>query len=882
MCDNTQDDFDPQSGSTSSPEPKVAAGCDPLWRSRSAGGVAPPSSDEGGTAGCGTRDGGAGGLVAPLVPAVGLMDHDTDRRTFLKVTALGAAAAAVTPGLADASGVDPELAARMGSGVTWNKAPCRFCGTGCHVQVGVKQDKVVAIAGDRLADVNKGLLCVKGYHVGLALYGEDRLTTPQLRVNGKLQDITWEKALEVIADRVEIDPTGFAIYGSGQWTIPEGFAAQKFMKGGIGSNHIDPNARLCMASAVTAFIAAYGVDEPAGCYDDLDAADVVILWGNNPAEMHPVLFSRIIDRRSKGEEVTLIDIGTRRTRSTAHAQHYLQFNPQSDLVIANAILHQLIKNGTWDQEFVENHCSFRKDSEPRKLKGEAMSFEDFKAALEPFTPEYAAEMSGVAVEDIRMLGDLFGRKDIKITSLWCMGANQHTEGTAMNTLIHGVHLLSGHFGTPGDAPTSLTGQPSACGTAREVGTLAHALPGGRLVAKDKHREQCEDFWNVPRGRIAPKPGFHTVKMWESWSTPKSEGGSVHTIWVQVTNPGQTMPNRNKLIEPGVKDPDKFLIVSEVYPTATTEIADLVLPSSMWVEKNGVFGNSERRTQQWFKMVEPPGDARDDCWQIIAVAKELYDRGFEGMKDRDGNFMFGVQDERGRDVPIWNWRNYYDVNVDKALFEEYRPFTRMKHKDIAPYDEYVKTRGLRWPVVEQPDGSWRETKFRFSAFDDPYVQEGQEYDFYHSTTDDGRAQIWFREYKAPPEVPDAEYPLWLCTGRVLEHWHSGTMTRRVPQLARAMPQAYVEVNRADAAKFGIGNGELVRLTTRRGTLDLPAWIDGRGAPPVGTVFVPFFDERLLINFLTFDAHDPFSKQPDFKKCAVAIGPVPRTVAEGTGQ
>lgn len=803
------------------------------------------------------------------------MSMDTDRRTFLQMSAMAAAtAAAAGPSDLRASAVDDELRARMGRGVRWNKAPCRFCGTGCHVQVGVEGDKVVAIAGDKLADVNKGLLCVKGYHVGLALYGEDRLTRPLLRKDGELVPISWDEAIDVIADRVELDPAGFAIYGSGQWTIPEGYAAQKFMKGGLSNNHIDPNARLCMASAVTGFIATYGVDEPAGCYQDLDECDVLIMWGNNPAEMHPVLFSRVIDRRSRGEEVTLIDIGTRRTRTTAHCQHYLEFEPNSDLAIANGVAHLLLKNGTWDRDFVEKHCAFRKDSEPRQLVGDAMTFEEYRAALEPYTPELVEQLSGVPAKDIRMLADLFGNPDLRITSLWCMGMNQHTEGTAINTLVHGLHLLSGHFGRPGDAPTSLTGQPSACGTAREVGTLAHALPGGRVVANDKHRAQSEEYWNVPPGRVNASPGYHTVKMWKKWSTPKDEGGDVHTIWVQVTNPGQTMPNRSKLIEPGVADPDKFLIVSDVYPTATTEVADLVLPSAMWVEKNGLFGNSERRTQQWFKMVNPPGEARDDCWQTIAVARRLFDRGLPGMRDKEGRFLFHVEDEAGREVPVWQWSRYYDVNVDKALFEEYRKFTRLKHKDLAPYDEYVKARGLRWPVAEVEPGVWRETKFRFAGFDDPYVPEGEDFDFYHSTTGDGRAQIWFRKHADPPEVPDAEYPLWLCTGRVLEHWHSGTMTRRVPQLRRAMPQAYVELSRADATRLGIDNGEVVRLVTRRGSLELPVWIDGRGAPPQGSVFVPFFDERLLINFLTLDAHDPFSKQPDFKKCAVRVEKLPR--------
>lgn len=796
----------------------------------------------------------------------------TDRRTFLKMSAMAAATAAAlraTGSEAAGTASSQAQARKTSDGVSWDKAPCRFCGTGCHVQVGVSGGKVVAIAGDEKAEVNKGLLCVKGYHVGLALYGEDRLKTPMLRKNGQLVPISWDEAIGIIADRIELDPAGFAVYGSGQWTIPEGYANLKFMKGGLGNNHIDPNARLCMASAVTGFLAAYGVDEPAGCYDDLDAADVVILWGNNPAEMHPVLFSRIIDRRSRGEQVTLIDIGTRRTRSTAHAQHFLEFKPHSDLAIANGIAHLLLKNGTWNKAFVEANCAFRKDDAKATLTGEAMTFEAYKAALAPYTPEEVERISGVPADQIRMLADLFGNPALRITSLWCMGVNQHTRGTAMNTLIHGVHLLSGHFGRPGDAPTSLTGQPSACGTVREVGTLSHTLPGGRVVTNEKHRAYTEEQWKLPAGRINARPGHHTVAMFEAWSKPKAEGGDIHTIWVQVTNPGQTLPNRNQLIEPGARNPDKFLICSDVYPTATTAIADLVLPSAMWVEKNGMYGNSERRTQQWFKMVEPPGQARDDVWQVIAVARELYDRGNAGMRDKDGRFLFHVEDEQGREVPIWRWERYYDVNVDRILFEQYRPFTRMKHKDLAPYDVYAKARGLRWPVVEQADGTWRETRFRFSAFDDPYVAKGREIEFYHSTTEDGRAQIWFRPYEDPPEMPDRTYPFWLCTGRVLEHWHSGTMTRRIPQLRAAMPQAYVEMNRADARSLGIQNGEQVRVESRRGSVDLPVWLGGRGEPPPGSVFVPFFDERTEINRVTLHLFDPFSKQPDYKKCAVTV-------------
>jgi len=798
-----------------------------------------------------------------------------DRRDFLKATALAAATLAAHRLVAGSSaeaaspdGTPGSAPAGSPGGPTWHKAPCRFCGTGCHVRVGVEGDRVVAIQGDVEAAVNKGLLCVKGYHVGLALYGRDRLKTPMLRRGGKLVPITWDEAIDVIAKRIMADPATFAFYGSGQWTIPEGYAAQKLMKAGLSNNHIEPNARLCMASAVTGYLSVYGVDEPAGCYDDFDVADVVINWGNNPAEMHPILFSRIIDRRSRGDKVTLIDIGTRRTRTTEHCQHYMEMRPHGDLAIANGVMHLLIARGAWDKDFVDKHVNFRADSEPPTLQGKAITFDDFKASLAPYTPAYVEQVSGVRAADIELLADLFANRALRITSLWCMGMNQHTRGTAINSLVHGLHLLSGHFGRPGDAPTSLTGQPSACGTAREVGTFAHGLPGGLRVDNAEQRAEAEELWKLPAGRIKPEIGFHTVEMWKQLCTPTKDGGGIKTIWVQVTNPGQTLPNLNALFRAKAGLEDKFLIVSDVYPTATTELADLILPSALWVEKNGMFGNSERRTQQWFKLVKPPGEARDDCWQTIAVARRLLDLGHPGMKDRDGRWLFETRDPAGNEVPIWQWERYYDVNVDERLFDEYRAFSRFKHKDLAPYAEYVKTRGLRWPVIEK-DGQWQETRWRFSEHGDSYVEKGRGQQFYHSVTKDDRALVWFRPWSAPPEVPDADYPMWLCTGRVVEHWHSGTMTMRIPPLRNAMPAAYVELNPEDAKALGIGNGERVKVASRRGELELRAWIDGRAVPARGHVFVPFFDETKLINLVTLEAHDPFSKQPDYKKCAVRL-------------
>ena len=242
-----------------------------------------------------------------------------------------------------------------------------------------------------------------------------------------------------------------------------------------------------------------------------------------------------------------------------------------------------------------------------------------------------------------------------------------------------------------------------------------------------------------------------------------------------------------------------------------------------------------------------------------------------MKDKDGNFIFNVTDNSGKSVPAWKWEHYYDANVDRFMYEEYRPFSHMKKKDVAPYDELVKHRGLRWPVIQQTDGSWKETSHRFVSFSDQNVEKGKEVQFYNSVTKDDKALIWFCAYEPAAESPDEEYPFWLSTGRVLEHWHTGTMTMRVPQLRRAMPHAYVEMNAADAKKAGIVNGQKVVVETRRAKLEFPVWIQGRSTIPEGQLFVPFFDENMLVNDLTLGAVDPISKEPDYKKCAAKVYP-----------
>ena len=777
-------------------------------------------------------------------------DAKLTRREFLKKMAAAYAVSVAGPAIfADCKGESPESLLKDSS-IKWSKAPCRFCGTGCGVMAGVKDGKLVAVAGDKFNPVNKGLLCVKGYHLPAVLYGKDRITDPLIRKNGKLEKASWKEALDLIAENFKknIEKHGkdsVALYGSGQWTLQDGYAGQKFMKGGIGTNNIEANARLCMASAVVGFLTTFGKDEPMGCYDDFELADAFVLWGNNMAEMHPVLFSRLTERRRVASWVKIVDIGTRRTRTTDASDIYLEFKPQSDLAIANAICHEIIRLGAVDEKFVNRHTIFKEGSteigygmegeknSKNPKAGKIVGFAAFKKFLEKYTPEYAEKVSGVPAAQIRELSAIYADPQKKVVSLWCMGMNQHTRGTWINNLVYNIHLLTGKISKPGNGPFSLTGQPSACGTVREVGTLTHGLPGGRVVMKPAHRAFAEKIWKVKPGTIAKKPSAHTMAMFR-----KIKDGKIKSVWIQVTNPMVTLPDRDKFLK-GIREKKAFVVVSDVYPTPTTEIADVVLPASLWIEREGCFGNSERRTQQWNQLVKPPGQAKPDSWQLIEVARRM---GYGAL------FPWKTEEEQAR-----------------GLFDEYRLFTLDVGKDLATYDQLKKARGLRWPVV-----NGRETLWRYNEkYDTKYVKKGEGFSFYGNKKHGNRAVIWMRPYEPPPEIPDKKYPFWLNTGRVLEHWHTGSMTRRVPQLHQAVPVAYAELNPLDAGEIGVSDGNKIRLTTRRGSLELTAIINGRGRPPRGQVFVPFFDEGKLINNLTLDAHCPLSKQPDYKKCAVRV-------------
>ena len=930
------------------------------------------------------------------------------RRDFLKSSAAVAAAGAVgiaVPQEAQAA------AAKAESDWRWDKAACRFCGTGCGIMLATKGGKIVAVKGDPAAPVNRGLNCIKGYFNAKIMYGADRLKTPLLRMNdkgefdkkGKFKPVSWKRAFDEMEKHAKkalkaSGPEGVAVFASGQYTVMEGYAAQKMMKAGFRSNAIDPNARHCMASAVVGFYQTFGIDEPSGCYDDIELTDTVISWGSNMAEMHPILWSRVSDRKlSNPGKVKVVNISTYRHRTSDLADIEIIFSPSTDLALWNYVAREIVtrdeKEKIIDWDFVKKHMVFavgpvnigygmrRKGEKSLKdgkytdlemqtiskemekkvsakeapalapygykegdtmkntagtLKHWEISFEEYKKSLEPFTLDYVAKIAkGDPNEDIeefkkklQALADLYIEKGRKVVSFWTMGMNQHTRGTWVNTLSYNVHFMLNKQAKPGSGAFSLTGQPSACGTAREVGTFCHRLPADMMVKNPKHRAKAEKVWGIPAGTLNGVGKQHIMKIHRD-----IEDGLVKFAWVNVCNAYQDSASAKHWIK-AAREMDNFIVTSDGYPGISAKVSDLVLPSAMIYEKWGAYGNAERRTQHWRQQVLPVGDAMSDTWQWVEFSKRFTVKDLWGeykpsgprkkplpnvidaakkMGYKEDTTMFEIlfankkaksyklatdkfpqkgydnseclgdsRNVKGSDGEVFKG---YGFMIHEYLFEEYASFGRGHGHDLAPFEVYHKVRGLKWPVV---DG--KETQWRFNVKYDPYAAKanpGGDFAFYGTLAKalaqgdlqgikdkkkkplPNKAKIYARPYMDPPEMPDETYDTWLCTGRVLEHWHSGTMTMRVPELYRAVPEALCYMNPKDAKAKGFKQGELIWVDSRRGKVKARVETRGRNRPPQGLVFVPWFDEKVFINKVCLDATCPMSKQTDYKKCAVKL-------------
>ncbi len=532
--------------------------------------------------------------------------------------------------------------------------------------------------------------------------------------SGELTPVNWDEAFGVMAAQAkkvlkEKGPTALGMFGSGQWTIWEGYAATKLMRAGFRSNNLDPNARHCMASAAYAFMRTFGADEPMGCYDDFEAADAFVLWGSNMAEMHPILWTRL-DRSppqpSACEGGGALHIHEPQLRSRRHS-HCVQARDGSrdpQLHRQSHHLHGTGEPGLRHQahQFREGRGGYRlraaarrsdrKESQGRGRSGatQPIDFTAYAAFVKDYTLEKVSVLSGVERGFLQELAELYADPSRKVMSLWTMGFNQHVRGVWANQLVYNLHLLTGKISEPGNSPFSLTGQPSACGTAREVGTFAHRLPADMTVTNPAHRKHAEELWRVPSGLIPEKPGYHAVEQ-----DRMLHDGKLNFYWVQVNNNVQAAPNNSHETYPGYRNPENFVVVSDVYPTVTAMSADVVLPAAMWVEKEGAYGNAERRTHFWHQLVKAPGEARSDLWQMMEFSKRFTTDEVWSQDILDANPNY-----RGKTLFEVLYRN---GNVDRFPLSETSPdYENFEIQDVRLLRAERIVRGIRilrarpWP------------------------------------------------------------------------------------------------------------------------------------------------------------------------------------------
>ena len=699
------------------------------------------------------------------------------------------------------------------------KSVCPYCGVGCGIVMEVAGNRVVKVTGDKSHPTNFGRLCTKGNSCHIPLAAEGRADRAYVRLaEGRDQGaIPMAEAIRRTAQGlraiIERDgPDAVALYVSGQMSLEAQYLANKLCKGFIGTNNIESNSRLCMASAASGYKLSLGADGPPGSYQDFDKADLFFVTGANMADCHPILFLRMMDRVKAGARLIVVD--PRRTATADKADLFLHIRPGTDLALLNGLLRLLVEAGDIDPAFIASHTE---------------GWETMAALLADYPPAKVAEITGVEEGDLRQAAQWIGEAG-EWMSCWTMGLNQSTHGTWNSNAICNLHLATGAICRPGSGPFSLTGQPNAMG-GREMGYMGPGLPGQRAATSEADRHFVEDIWRVPRGTLRTETGGGTLALFEDMAA-----GKVKACWIICTNPVASVANRQTVIA-GLEAAELVITQDAYLDTETNRHADIILPGALWAEAEGVMINSERNLTLMQKAVDPPGEAMAD-WEIIArVACEM------GYGD-----AFGYASAA-------------------EIFEEIRQFSNPK----TGYDlrgashERLRETPLQWPCATEGAGTRNPIRYR----------DGGEAAGLAFPTPSGKACFLPRPHMDPAEMPDEAYPLVLNTGRLQHQWHTLTKTGKVPTLNKLNPGPFVEVNPEDAGTLGIGEGDRVEIRSRRGSAVLPAIVTDRVRPGncfAPFHWSDVFGERLAINALTSEAVDPVSLQPEYKFSAVALSRV----------
>ena len=728
------------------------------------------------------------------------------------------------------------------------KTLCPYCGVGCGLEVSpVKRGKANhqdgghawQVRGDRDNPSSKGMVCVKGATVTEAI-AKDRLLYPMVRdsLSQPFRRASWDEALERVVNQIVSasytqGPDALCMYGSGQSATEDYYAAQKLMKGCLGTNNFDSNSRLCMASAITGYVQSFGSDGPPCCYDDLELTDCAFLIGTNTAECHPIVFNRLQKHHKKHSHVKMVVVDPRRTPTAEAADLHLAIKPGTDIDLLNGMAYLLLRWGYIDSDFIDD-CT--------------ANFPACAEVIRHYPPEVVAERCGITRADLETAARYWGESK-RVLSLWLLGLNQSREGTAKVRTLINLHLMTGQIGKPGAGPFSLTGQPNAMG-GREVGGNAYGLPGYRFVTNPQDRDAVEQFWGLPAGQISPYAGRTA---WDIITGLENE--EVGFLWIVATNAVFSLPDSERTKAALRRSP--FTVYQEIYyPTETAAYAHVLLPATQWSEKTCTMTNSERRVTLCSAFQPPPGEARDD-WAIFAeVGRRL---GFV------------------KQFPFTN---------SAEVYAEFVQLTRDRPCDMTGIShERLRTEGpIQWPC---PENSFEFSVLSSELGEDALKTQNSKlktpkrlYTDLRFHTPDGRARFAGYHSRGLAEPPDPEYPFVLINGRLYGHWHSQTRTGRVEKIREMHPQPFLEIHPRDAASLGIQDSSWVEVRSRRGNAQFPAKVTQAITP--GTVFVPLhwgslWADQADVNALTHSEACPDSLQPEMKVSAVQLVPVAADLA-----
>ncbi len=704
---------------------------------------------------------------------------------------------------------------------------CPYCGVGCGVIIESEGAQITGVRGDPNHPANFGRLCTKGSTLHLTASAPVTLQTRLLQPMRRLQRgatpeaIGWDAAIELAASKLAHiantrGPDAIGLYISGQLLTEDYYAFNKLAKGLLGTNNIDTNSRLCMSSAVAGYKTTLGADAPPCSYEDLDHAQTVFIAGSNMAWAHPILFRRLEDARRANPQQKWIVVDPRRTETAEAADLHLQILPGTDVALFNGLLHLMLWEGLTDRAYIDAHTS---------------GFDAVRDLVRNCTPGDTARLCGIKEADLVQAARWFGGATPTL-SLYCQGLNQSVSGTDKNAALINLHLATGQIGKPGAGPFSLTGQPNAMG-GREVGGMANLLSAHRDLGNAEHRAEVAALWGV--SDVPARSGKTAVEMFEA-----AADGEIAALWIACTNPAQSLPDQATVRR--ALERCEFVIVQEAFATtATAAYADLLLPATTWGEKDGTVTNSERRISRVRPAVAAPGQARNDSRIVVDVARRL--EALLPPRRTDGAALFNF------DTP-------------ESLWNEHRESTRGRDLDITGLSYAMLDRDgpQQWPLREgEATGAQR------------LYADGQ------FATPDGRARFAAVAARPLAEKRDAPYPFSLNTGRLRDHWHGLSRTGTLGRLYGHASEPTIDMHPSDLARLRLAGGDLVQVTSRRGTLVLPVNSSTSVAPAQAFIAMHWGDEVLGgrhrggINALTSPAFCPQSKQPELKHAAVKITP-----------